>query len=157
MLENNEIQAKLENEYNKLQLFIYRLNYDDPNNSFYEANDKNNNLIFMLYVVTTAFKSSMFTFRNKSYQIDHFKDRFDFSPYKSLQSIAELLRMNGSVSEVPYLSTCRTYDYSFTFNGQPFPVTNPPIDDKLGVGTVNVRLFEDTSKGTSEITFSLED
>lgn len=153
--ENNEVQAKIENEYNKLQLFLYRLNYDEPGNSYYESKDKNNDMTFMVYVVTKAFEASMFTFRNKDYKIDDFEDRTDFSIYKSLNAIADLVRANGG--SFPLYSYFGNYDYRFTFNGQPFPVTNPPIDDNLGVGIVSVSLIENNATGSSELTFSLED
>lgn len=156
--ENNEVQAKIENEYNKLQLFLYRLNYDEPGTSYYESHDKNNDMTFMVYVVTKAFEASMFTFRNKDYKIVDFEERTDFSPYNSLRVIADLVRANGeSRPQFLGLSDYRNYDYSFTFKGQPFPVTNPPIDDNLGIGTIKVSLNENIATRSSELIFSLED
>lgn len=155
--ENNEVQAKIEDLYNKLQLFIYRLAYDEYGeitNTSYNARDKNDNIIFTLDD-GKAFEFSIFIIDNGQAKFEDFEERTDYSIYQTLINISELVAKNGSPRRD--ILVVNDFEYTFTFNGQPFPVTNPPIDDNLGIGKVNVALNGNIFSGEVTIMFSLDE
>lgn len=156
--ENNEVQTKIEDLYNKIQLFFYRYVYDeygevtDTTDTSYYARDKHDDIIF-------AFEGTPFGFlrvfiENTQSKIEDFNDRADYSIYWSLLNITESVTNNGSPIKDPKGTYSCDYAYDFVFNGQPFPVTNPPIDDNLGAGTISSSLNGSISEDYVVIDFN---